>query len=550
MTRFHVFAVVALCGMFPMARAADAPRPNVLFVCVDDLKPILGCYDAPIIRSPHVDRLASRGVRFINAFTNQAVCAPSRNSLLTGKRSTSIGIYDLGTHFRLAVPDAVTVPQLFKQNGWRSEAMGKILHVGHGNHEDPESWSVPHWAAKRAGYALDANKGKDGRGAPVECADVPDSTYNDGRIADEAITRLRAAKGRPDQPFFIAVGFLKPHLPFVAPKKYWDLYQRGQFKLPDRATPPDGAPEFAPTDSGELRQYTDIPATGPLTSEKALELIHGYHAAVSYMDAQFGRVLDELDRLDLAKNTIIVFWGDHGWHLGDHGLWCKHTNYEQAARIPLIIAAPGVAKAGARTMAMAESVDIYPTLCELAGIRTPAGLDGMSLVPALRDPEGGKTKEAVFHAYPRSPKGMGEIIGRAVRTGRYRLVEWKKPGAPPENAVLELYDYESDPGETTNLAPGQPEVVTKLRAMLANQPEAKPQIRTPKLATEAKPKPAAADRNQLFANKDTDRDGKLTRDEFLARQPDPDKAPERFTRFDTDGDGVLTREEFVGMGKK
>ena len=550
MIRFSLFAVGALCGMFPMARAADAPRPNVLFVCVDDLKPNLGCYDAPIIRSPHIDRLASRGVRFVNAFTNQAVCAPSRNSLLTGKRSTSIGIYDLATHFRLAVPDAVTVPQLFKQNGWSSEAMGKILHVGHGNHEDPESWSVPHWAAKGAMYALDTNKGKGEKGAPVECADVPDSTYNDGRIADEAILRLRAAKGRPDQPFFIAVGFLKPHLPFVAPKKYWDLYQRGQFKLPDRATPPDGAPEFAPTTSGELRQYTDIPATGPLSAEKALELIHGYHAAVSYMDAQFGRVLDELDRLDLAKNTIIVFWGDHGWHLGDHGLWCKHTNYEQAARIPLIIAAPGVAKTGARTMAMAESVDIYPTLCELAGLKAPVGLDGMSLVTALRDPEGGKTKDAVFHAYPRSPKGMGEIIGRAVRTSRYRLVEWKKPGAPPESAVLELYDYESDPAETKNLASVQPEVVAKLRAMLATQPEAKPQFKSAKPAAEAKPKPAATDRNQLFANKDTDRDGKLTRDEFLARQPDPDKAPERFTRFDTDGDGALTREEFVGMGKK
>ena len=548
--KIHLLAAALLGALSIPTLAAEAPRPNVLFVCVDDLKPILGCYGAPIIQSPNIDRLAARGVRFANAYTNQAVCAPSRNSLLTGKRSTTIGIYDLGTNFRLSVPDAVTIPQLFKGQGWRSEAMGKIFHVGHGNHEDPASWSVPHWAAKGVMYSVESNRGADGHGAPVECADVPDSTYNDGRIADEAILRLRAAKDRPDQPFFVAVGFLKPHLPFVAPKKYWDLYQREQFKLPERTTPPEGAPEFAPTAWGELRQYSDIPATGQLSAEKARELIHGYHAAVSYMDAQFGRVLDELDKLDLARNTIIVLWGDHGWHLGDHGMWCKHTNYEQAAHIPLLVVAPGVTKPGTTIKALAESVDLYPTLCELAGLKAPSGLDGMSLVPALRDPEGGRTKEAVFHAYPRSPKGMGEIIGRAVRTNRYRLVEWKKPGATPETAILELYDYENDPGETKNLAAGQPEVVANLRAMLATQPEAKAQIKTNQPAAEAKPKPAATDRNQLFEQKDADHDGKLTREEFLAKQPDPDKAPARFTRFDSDGDGVLTRDEFVGMGKK
>ncbi len=349
----------------------------------------------------------------------------------------------------------MTLPQLFKQQGWRTEALGKIFHVGHGNHEDPDSWSVPHWGPKAGpagGYALPESRSgqltreealfsnvptgeasKLPKGAPTECADVPDETYGDGKIANEAIRRLSAAKEKPDQPFFLAVGFLKPHLPFVAPKKYWDLYERSAFTLPALQKPPIGAPDFAPTTWGELRAYSDIPETGPVTEEKARLLIHGYHAAVSYMDAQLGRVLDELDRLGLAQNTIIVLWGDHGWHLGDHGMWCKHTNYEQAARIPLIVAVPGVGEGGATTSALAETVDIYPTLCELAKLPKPAGLDGASFVAALQKPASGKTKEAVFHAYPRSPRGMGQIIGRAVRTENHRLVEWKKPGAPRRN---------------------------------------------------------------------------------------------------------------------
>jgi iduronate 2-sulfatase len=199
-------------------------------------------------------------------------------------------------------------------------------------------------------------------------------------------------------------------------------------------------------------------------------LIHGYHAAVSYMDAQLGRVLDELDRLELARNTIIVLWGDHGWHLGDHGMWCKHTNYEQAARIPLIVCAPGIAKTGAKTGSLAETVDIYPSLCELANLPPPKGLDGTSFVSILKDPSA-KTKEATFHVYPRS-----NMLGRAVRTERYRLVEWKTIGAPVSTAVYELYDYEKDPLETKNLVDDLPDVVKQLQGLLAKQPEAKPQI--------------------------------------------------------------------------
>jgi len=294
---------------------------------------------------------------------------------------------------------------------------------------------------------------------------------------------LRAAKRKPNEPFFLAVGFLKPHLPFCAPKQYWELYDRATFKPAARQTPPDGAPAYAPQFGGELRQYSDIPEIGVLDDALQRTLIHGYHATVSYMDAQLGRVLDELDRLGLGGSTIIVLWGDHGWHLGDHGMWCKHTNYEEATHIPLLIVAPRVTQAGTRTTALVESVDLYPTLCELAGLPAPTAvvpqkIEGRSLVPVLLD-SSVPTKEAIFHVYPRSPQGRGEVLGRAVRTARYRLVEWKKPGAPSDTAELELYDYEADPGETKNLAAAQPEVVSKLRAILATQPEGKPQIRAP-----------------------------------------------------------------------
>jgi iduronate 2-sulfatase len=486
MKRLH-FLLLALLSLTPLLHASD--KPNVLFICVDDLKPLLGCYGDKSAKSPNVDRLAARGIRFDMAFCNQAVCAPSRNSLLTGLRPPTIGIYDLGTNFRNSRPDAVTLPQYFKQNGWHTEAMGKIFHVGHGNHEDPASWSEPHWQANVVAYALGDSKAEAGltreealfsnkpaaalpKGAAYESADVPDNAYPDGQVADEAIKRLQAAKTKPEQPFFIAVGFVKPHLPFCAPKKYWDMYDPSTFYLPDRTTPPDGAPAYAPTSSGELHNYKGIPDQRVLPDDLTRTLIHGYHAAMSYMDAQLGRVLDEFDKSGLGKNTIVVLWGDHGWHLGDHGMWCKHTNYEEAARIPLLVIAPGVTAAGSHTSQMVESVDIYPTLCELAGLPAPAGLDGRSFTATLRDPAAA-TKDHIMHVFPR-----GERLGRAIRTERYRLVEWKKPGAPADTAEFELYDYEKDPGETKNLAADQPEVVAQLRVLLAQHPEAKPQIKS------------------------------------------------------------------------
>jgi iduronate 2-sulfatase len=473
----RLFLGALLSGIFSLSLTAG--QKNVLFICVDDLKPLLGCYGDTTIKTPNIDKLAARGVLFERAFCNQAVCAPSRNSLMTGLRPSTIGIYDLRTNFRKAVPEAVTVAQYFMKQGYETHALGKIMHVGHGNVEDTASWSVPHWKPSAPQYQLKEsmeNPRPDAifpRGATTECADVPDTAYADGQIADEAITRLKAFKQNPGKPWFLGVGFAKPHLPFVAPKKYWDLYHRESFPLPALKTPPLGAPNFAPTTWSELRKYSDIPEVGTLDDAKTRLLIHGYHAATSYMDAQLGRLLDALDATGLANDTIILFWGDHGWHLGDHGMWCKHTNYEQAARIPLIVCAPGIAKAGVKTGSLAETVDIYPSLCELANLPPPKGLDGSSFVAALKDPSA-KTKEATFHVYPRA-----NLLGRAVRSERYRLVEWKAISAPVSTAVYELYDYEKDPLETKNLIKDLPDVVTHLQSLLATQPEAKPQIQAP-----------------------------------------------------------------------
>jgi iduronate 2-sulfatase len=535
-----------------VSAAAAAEKPNILLVCVDDLKPTLGAYGDPLAQTPHFDRFAARGVVFERAYCSQAVCAPSRNALMTGLRPTTLGIYDLGTNFRKAAPEAVTLAQHFKAHGYRTEALGKIFHVGHGNVEDPASWSVPHLQVKSIQYHLPESRAPQGltreeaffenkspeklpRGAAFEAPEVADEAYADGQLAAEAIRRLEAAAKRPDEPFFLALGFVKPHLPFCAPKKYWDRYDRAAFTLPARRTPPDGAPSYAPQNSGELRQYAGIPESGPLDEELARTLIHGYYAATSYVDAQFGKVLAALEATGLAAKTLVILWGDHGWHLGDHGMWCKHTNYEQAARIPLLLAGPGVTPG--RAASFVETVDLYPTLAAYAGLPAPPQGDGRSFAALLRDPAA-PHREAAFHCYPR-----GERLGRALRTATHRLVEWKKPGAPAESAELELYDYVTDPAETQNLAATQPEIVARLRAQLARDyPEAK----APWRAAAAAP---GEDRAAMFARRDVDRDGQLTRAEFLKNQPDPDKAPARFRQFDVDQNGTLSRDEFIHRGQ-
>lgn len=533
---------------------ADTTKPNVLLICVDDLKPTIGCYGDKFAKTPNIDALAQRAVVFERAYCNQAVCAPSRNALMTSLRPQTLGIYDLATNFRKSRPDAVTMAQHFHQSGYKAQALGKIMHVGHGNTEDKASWDVPHFQEKTVQYALKENQAptREGalfdnkrpdqlpRGAATEMADVSDDTYSDGQIAAEAIRRLQAAK-TDAQPFFLAVGFLKPHLPFVAPKRYWDLHDPAKLPQPERLTPPDGAPSYAPQFGGELRNYANMPeGSKPLSPELTRHLIHGYYAATSYMDAQLGKVLAELKKLDLEKNTIVVLWGDHGWHLGDHGMWCKHTNYEQAARIPLLVAAPD-GKA-ARSQALVETVDLYPTLAELAGLPAREGLDGKSFAAVVRG-TAEKHREFVTHVYPRQ-----NMIGRAVRDERYRLVEWKKPGAEASTAEFELYDYQADPGETKNLAKAQADLVKTLVARIHAMPEAKPQLKTAAAAETPKRPAAQQDRAAMFARRDADKDGKLTKEEFLSQQPDPQDAPARFTRFDQDRDGILTKEEFVNGG--
>ncbi|MGE3309890.1 MAG: sulfatase [Limisphaerales bacterium] len=473
-----------------MAGGAPAGARNVLLLCVDDLKPALGCYGDPLAKSPNLDRLASSGLRFERAYCNQSVCAPSRNNLLLGSRSTSIGVYGLSRNFRTAVPDAVTMPQHFMRHGYRAEAVGKVLHTGHGNHDDPASWSVPSVIEKVVEYldpihsaggqltreeAYFTNQrlgeiGKLPRGSAIEVADVADNAYADGRIADEGIRRLRAAAERKDTPFFIALGFVKPHLPFTAPRRYFDLHDPKAFPLPTVRTSPEGAPGFAGKTGGEIVNYDPLTVDGLKREEAQRELIHAYYACVSFVDAQIGRVLAELNGLGLATNTVVVVWGDHGWHLGDHGYWTKHTNYEQANRIPLIVVAPGVSSPGTVTRQLAETVDVFPTLAELAGLPAPKGpqpIDGVSLVPVLRDPAA-SVRDHAYHCFPR-----GDRMGRAIRTARYRLVEWKKPGAAAESAELELYDYETDPLETRNLAASESGVVDSLRAILGRHPEAR-----------------------------------------------------------------------------
>ena len=486
---------LAACAMLLLGGVATAAEhPNVLLILVDDLKPSFGAYGDHFVHAPNLDRLAARGLRFDNAYCNQAVCAPSRNSLLTSARSTSLGIYDLGTNFRKAVPEAITLPQHFKQHGYLAAGVGKIFHIGHGNVGDDASWSVPFQPDKVVDYVLPestdgqmtreqaffANQSPRGlpRGAAWERADVADDAYADGRIAAEGVRRLQAYQ-QGKQPFFLALGFVKPHLPFCAPKKYWDLYDPQRLPQPERNIAPEGAPPYAGKKLGEIDQYKPVPDRPPIPPEMRRTLIHGYYAALSYMDAQVGKVLDELDRLELADNTIVLLWGDHGYHLGDHGMWTKHTNYEQANRIPLLVVAPGVTHPQSSTRALVETVDIYPSLCQLAGLPQPTGpqpIDGKSFVSVLENPQS-RFREFASHCFPRSRNRPGTggqaVLGRAVRTDRYRLVEWNGFGGSPETADYELYDYETDPGETRNLASEKPAVVRELAALLAKEPPPK-----------------------------------------------------------------------------
>jgi iduronate 2-sulfatase len=471
---------------------ADTPeRPNVLLLLVDDLKPALGCYGDAAAKTPCLNALAARGTRFDLAYCNQAVCAPSRFNLMLGSHSTSTGLYHLGSQLRGLLPDAVTLPQHFSKHGYRTESLGKVFHIGHGNEGDPQSFDVPHFADKVIEYldlastaggqltreeALFSNQ-KLGqisslpRGAAFESPLANDTDYADGRVAAETIERLQQAQTRRQMsgtPFFIAAGFVRPHLPFSVPKKYWDLYDPAELPMPSFEQLPAGAPRIADKRGGEIAAYDPVPQSGEYSEELKRRLIHGYYASTSFVDAQVGKVLAEVDRLGLTNETIVLLWGDHGFHLGDHGIWTKHTNYEQAARIPLIIAAPGTSQPGSHTRQLAQTVDIFPTLAELCNLPAPQGpqaIDGMSLVPVLRDSNARLPRDHAYHVFPRP-----RALGRAIRTDRYRLVQWKGVDQPNHTEQYELYDYDADPLETVNLADAQPVIIEQLMTTLLNYP--------------------------------------------------------------------------------
>lgn len=481
---------LALAGLLLGLQLTHAEKPNVLLLLVDDLKPAMGCYGDRHAITPAMDALAARGMRFDLAYCNQAVCAPSRFTLMLGSHSTSTGLYGLGSQLRQVLPSAVTMPQHFAKHGYRTESLGKVFHIGHGNLGDPKSFSIPHFHDKVIEY-LDP-KSTDGgkltreealftnqklgairslpRGAAFEAPVAKDDDYADGRVATETIRRLEAAKVRRAKdgtPFFITAGFVRPHLPFSAPKRYWDLFDPAKLPMPKIKTFPKDAPAVALKRAGEISAYTPVPVDGQVGEALTRELIHGYYASTTYVDAQIGRVTAALKRLGLEENTIVVLWGDHGWHLGDLSIWTKHTNYEQANRIPILVVAPGVAKPGSATRQLTETVDLYPTLAELAGLPAPKGpqaIDGKSLVPVLKNPKA-RVRDHAFHCYPR------RRLGRAIRTDRYRLVEWRNVGEPVSAAEYELYDYAKGAVETENIAAQQPALLKILAAKLAAYPE-------------------------------------------------------------------------------
>jgi arylsulfatase A-like enzyme len=438
---------------------------NVLLIIVDDLKPDLGCYGNRAVVSPNIDALAKRGVVFERAYCQQAVCAPSRASFLTGLRPDSTKVFDLKTPVRTALPDVVTLPQRFKQAGYEAVALGKVYH--HGQDDWPQGWTQAPWRPKHDApgnnpSGNDEVSDEDGprpkRGAPAVALDLPETEFGDGQTAERAVKKLDELKDG-GKPFFLAVGISKPHLPFVSPKKYWDLYDPATLALADNPQPPQGVPGVAMHNFAELRQYVGIPKKGPVSEETARQLVWGYRAATSFADAQVGKVLGELDRLGLREKTVVVLLGDHGWHLGDHGLWTKHTNFESATHAPLIVSAPGMS-AGAKSAALVELVDVYPTLCELTGIEATKGLEGTSLARLLREPARA-WKTAAFSQFPHEGR-----MGHSVTDGRFRFTKWEGKGG--KAAEYELYDHEADPGENVNLAgeAGRRETVERMEGML------------------------------------------------------------------------------------
>ncbi|MEA1888059.1 MAG: sulfatase [Bacteroidota bacterium] len=486
-------------------------HPNVIFISFDDLRPELGCYGNQEIKSPNLDRFAEKGMVFLNTYCQVAVCQPSRASYMTGLRPDSVGSWHLGDHHRGMHPDIVSMPQYFHNYGYYTVSIGKVFH----NYVyDSISWDEPdlrpeeyktpdkinrdaetfHYddviTAKqmklRAERKLN-NPGKKlyadgwGYGTSVEAPDLPDEVLYDGaqtELAIETIKRLRMM----DKPFYLALGYFRPHLPFVAPKKYWDLYKADSITPAPNPFLPVDAPRFAMNSTYELGACYDIaeyqkhPALGPLPDSIRKMLKHGYYASVSYVDACFGRLINALEDMDLMDNTVILLVGDHGWKLGEHGSWCKQTNYENDTHVPMIVYTPGRMEAGKKTTRLTELVDIFPSLCELAGIEVDDYLQGTSIVPLLEDPER-EWKAAIFSQFHRRP-GVAingqRYMGYGMRTEKYHYIEWyhwdDEKNIPLDSVTCELYDHTNDPQENYNIA-GKAEN-TNLIIQLSKQLEA------------------------------------------------------------------------------
>ena len=461
------FAVFSTGAVF--AESENRRAQNVLLLYIDDLRPEISCYGKSKLITPNLERLANRSLVFNRAYCQVPICMPSRVSTLSGMyaRNTSQG------KLRDLLPKgAASLPGHFKANGYDTISIGKVYHF---NNDDPESWTkryVDTFHEKKyvcdgwcAGYQLEENlKGrtyaKTGRNesALTECVDAPDNAYPDGKSADKAIANIRRYS-KSGKPLFLAAGFYRPHLPWVAPKKYWDMYKREEIDLAENQFFPQGA--ISRNTWGDLVHYGDavVNAAGSLRTdwnadnfpvlpeEKQRELIHGYWACVSFLDAQIGRILDALDETKMTDNTMVVLLSDHGWQLGEHRLWSKCSNYEEAVRVPLMIAAPGITD-GENTEALVELVDIYPTLCEFAGLPVPAHVEGVSMRPLLKDPSR-RWKKAAFHIWGGA---------RSMRTLRYRLTVYEEPKPKgssfqlPGKGTYEIYDYETDPDGNVNIA--------------------------------------------------------------------------------------------------
>jgi iduronate 2-sulfatase len=447
-TLFNTLFLLFL-GLTSCRHQGTAPeKVNILFIAVDDLRPELGCFGGSHIKSPHIDKLAGQGMIFTNAYCNVPVCGASRASLLTGVRPTNKRFVTYFTYADEDLPGHLSLPRYLKNNGYTTISLGKVYHNAD---DDLEGWSKKPWKAPRNGgiwrdyrkqYVADSVlENQNNKVGPAwEIGECPDTGYVDGKILVRAVEELESLS-KQDNPFFLAVGFNKPHLPFNAPKKYWDLYDHESIELAPNPYRPEDAPDISIHKFGELRNgYLGVPDTIPLPDDYARWLRHGYYACVSYTDAQIGKLTAKLEELGLEENTIVILWGDHGWNLGEHTLWCKHCNYETSLNAPIIIKAPGQKTTG-KSEALVEFVDIYPTLAELAGLPVPEHCEGRSIVPLLDDPDQ-SWKDAVFSWWH---------DGFTMRTEQYQYTEWKDPETELATARM-LYDHQVDPEENVNIA--------------------------------------------------------------------------------------------------